>query len=121
MEVPSARSLPEARPPVVAAGPWAPRWWRLTSFNPSKLRGYRWLELSTNPPANVAMPKLRAHALYGAGKNGLDGSRWLCLDGASEKVIEKMVALSPPSRRSRYYQCGRLRWLFPSTRNNRYG
>ena len=46
----------------------------------SEPRGYRWLELTTNPPPNVALPKLRAFAYYGQWKNGFDGQRWFCLD-----------------------------------------
>lgn len=47
------------------------------------IRGYRWLELSTNAPSQVALPQLRAKALYGEWKNGWDRSRWICVDGAS--------------------------------------
>jgi hypothetical protein len=46
-------------------------------------RGYRWVQLSTNPPAGVALPKLRASALYGRWTDGLDGGRWFCMDRAT--------------------------------------
>ena len=44
--------------------------------------GYRWLELSTNPPPNVALPKLQPTAYYGSWSNRLDatGQRWFCVD-----------------------------------------
>jgi hypothetical protein len=50
-----------------------------TSTSP---RGYRLLELTTNAPANVALPKLREGALYGFWTNGMEtaGGRWFCLD-----------------------------------------
>lgn len=45
-------------------------------------KGYRWLDLSTNPPANVALPKLEAGARFGCWSNALDktAGRWFCLD-----------------------------------------
>lgn len=46
------------------------------------LRGYRWVELSTNPPPNVPLPQLRAFAEFGEWKNGFGGSRWFCFDRA---------------------------------------
>jgi len=51
----------------------------------SEPRGYRWLELSTNPPPGVALPQLQPGALFGRWTNGLDasGGRWLCLDRPS--------------------------------------
>lgn len=44
--------------------------------------GYRWLELSTNPPPNVALPRLQPTAYYGRWTNGLEttGGRWFCVD-----------------------------------------
>lgn len=50
----------------------------------SEPRGYRWLELSTNPPPNIAMPKLRPFAYFGQWKNALDGGRWFVLDRATK-------------------------------------
>jgi hypothetical protein len=52
----------------------------------SEPRGYHWLELSTSPPPNVRLPKLRASAFYGRWTNGLDGGRWFCLDRASKSA-----------------------------------
>jgi hypothetical protein len=45
-------------------------------------RGYHWLELSTNAPPNVALPKLQAGAYFGCWTNALEttGGRWFCLD-----------------------------------------
>lgn len=44
--------------------------------------GYRWLELSTNPPPNVPLPKLQPTAYYGSWSNAFDaaGQRWFCVD-----------------------------------------
>lgn len=49
-------------------------------------QGYRWLELGTNPPPNVVLPKLEGLAYFGVWKNGLetnDGRRF-CLDRAAK-------------------------------------
>ncbi len=46
-------------------------------------RGYKWIELTTNAPANVALPKLRPFVYFGQWKNGLDGARWFALDRAT--------------------------------------
>lgn len=45
-------------------------------------KGYRWLEPSTNPPPNVALPKLEPGARFGCWSNALDktAGRWFCLD-----------------------------------------
>jgi hypothetical protein len=45
-------------------------------------RGYRWLELTTNAPPNVAVPKVQSGAYFGRWTNALDasGGRWFCLD-----------------------------------------
>jgi len=45
-------------------------------------RGYRWLELTTNPPPNVALPKLNAQPYFARWTTPLDpaGGRWLCFD-----------------------------------------
>lgn len=45
-------------------------------------QGYRWLELSTNAPPGVPLPKLQTTAYYGRWTNGLEdaGGRWFCLD-----------------------------------------
>ena len=44
--------------------------------------GYRWLELSTNPPPSVPLPALQPGAWYGRWTNAVDasGGRWFCLD-----------------------------------------
>ena len=45
-------------------------------------RGYRWLDLSTNAPAGVALPKLTGQAFYTRWTTPLDpqGGRWMCFD-----------------------------------------
>ena len=45
-------------------------------------KGYRWLELSTNAPAKVPLPKLQTGASFGCWSNALEatGGRWFCLD-----------------------------------------
>jgi hypothetical protein len=45
-------------------------------------RGYHWLELSTNRPPNVALPKLNAAPWFARWATPLDpkGGRWLCFD-----------------------------------------
>jgi len=45
-------------------------------------RGYRWLEISTNAPSNVALPKLQEGACFGRWTNAFEsaGGRWFCLD-----------------------------------------
>lgn len=45
-------------------------------------KGYRWLELSTNPPPNVTLPKLTSAPYFGVWKNGLEFNegRRFCLD-----------------------------------------
>ena len=44
--------------------------------------GYRWLELSTNPPPSIPLPALQPGAWYGRWTNAVDasGGRWFCLD-----------------------------------------
>lgn len=44
------------------------------------LESYRWIDLSTTPPPNVAWPKVQTPAYYGCWSNGFDGVRWFCLD-----------------------------------------
>ncbi len=48
----------------------------------SNVRGYRLLAVTTNPPANVALPKLNAQRCFARWGTPLDpaGGRWLCLD-----------------------------------------
>ena len=45
-------------------------------------RSYRWLELTTNPPPNVALPKLGRLPYFARWITPLDatGGRWLCFD-----------------------------------------
>ncbi len=44
-------------------------------------RSYRWLELTTNRPPNVALPKLGAKPFFARWATGLDPKgRWLCFD-----------------------------------------
>ncbi|HYG33385.1 MAG TPA: hypothetical protein VEC99_01295 [Clostridia bacterium] len=44
--------------------------------------GYRWLELATNAPADVALPKLGIAPKFGRWTTPMDasGGRWICLD-----------------------------------------
>ena len=44
--------------------------------------GYRWLELTTNPPAGLALPKLNAPPYFARWTTPLDakGGRWICFD-----------------------------------------
>ena len=48
----------------------------------SDLRGYRLLEITTNPPPNVVLPKLNVRPGFAFWTTPLDrsGGRWLCLD-----------------------------------------
>ena len=48
----------------------------------AKGRGYRYLDLTTNAPAGVALPKLEGQPYFARWKTPLDpnGGRWLCLD-----------------------------------------
>ncbi len=45
-------------------------------------KGYNWLDLSTNPPPNLALPKLNAPPYCARWTTPLDptGGRWLCFD-----------------------------------------
>ena len=45
-------------------------------------RGYRYLDLTTNPPANVALPKFNAQPYFARWTTPMDpnGGRWLCFD-----------------------------------------
>jgi hypothetical protein len=45
-------------------------------------RGYRYLDLTTNPPPNVALPKLNAQPFFAKWTTPMDpaGARWLCFD-----------------------------------------
>jgi hypothetical protein len=65
---------------VIAAVAQQEQW--LEYHTGTDVRGYRWLELSTNPPPNVALPKLEKGALFGCWTNGLESGtgRWFCLD-----------------------------------------
>ena len=49
-------------------------------------QGYRWLELTTNPPPQVALPKLSGQAWFARWSSPLDAGRerWLCLDRAEK-------------------------------------
>ncbi len=52
-------------------------------------QGYRWLELTTNPPPQVALPKLTGRAWFARWSSPLDGGRerWLCLDRAEKGLF----------------------------------
>ena len=44
-------------------------------------RGYRYLNLTTNPPPNVKLPKFNAQPYFAHWETPLDpAGRWLCLD-----------------------------------------
>jgi hypothetical protein len=45
-------------------------------------RGYRWLDLTTNPPPNVSLPKLAGQIYFARWTTPLDpaGGRWLCFE-----------------------------------------
>jgi len=49
-------------------------------------RGYTWLELTTNAPANVVLPKLKALPYFARWATPLDasGGRWLCFDNTKK-------------------------------------
>jgi hypothetical protein len=68
---------------VVAATVYAqPEQW-LQYHNDHEGRGYRWLELSTNPPPNVALPKLNARAWFALWTTPMDPKgRWVCFDSS---------------------------------------
>lgn len=62
-----------------SAGAQQEQW--LEYHNSNARQGYKWLEVSTNRPANVALPKdLRASACFGSWKSGMDKDRWFALD-----------------------------------------
>ena len=48
----------------------------------AEMRAYHGLQVSTNPPAGVALPKLNATAYFARWKTPMDpsGGRWLCFD-----------------------------------------
>jgi hypothetical protein len=52
----------------------------------TETHGYRWLDISTNPPADVPLPKLQPGASFGQWKNGMEAGkgRWFCLDRTSK-------------------------------------
>lgn len=57
------------------------QWLEYHSGSPDA-RGYRWLELTTNAPPGVALPKLHAAPCFARWTTPMDpsGGRWLCLD-----------------------------------------
>jgi len=65
---------------VVTAAAQQEQW--LEYHTSRELKGYRWIEPSTNPPANVTLPKLEPGALFGCWSNALDktAGRWFCVD-----------------------------------------
>lgn len=52
-------------------------------------KAYRWLEITTNAPAGVALPKLNASPLFARWTTPMDpaGGRWLCLDRVRKSGI----------------------------------
>ncbi|MGA2865528.1 MAG: hypothetical protein ABSF95_13730 [Verrucomicrobiota bacterium] len=68
---------------VLANAAWAqPEQW-LQYHTSREGRSYRWLDLTTNPPPNVALPKLGAKPYFAHWTTALDPKgRWLCFDRA---------------------------------------
>ena len=66
---------------LITAAAAPPEQW-LTYHLSAKGRGYRWLELTTNAPPNVGLPKLNAPPYFARWTTPLDpsGGRWICLD-----------------------------------------
>jgi hypothetical protein len=52
-------------------------------------RGYTWLDLTTNPPPNVALPKFSAQPYFARWTTPLDptGGRWLCFDRSRKSGV----------------------------------
>ena len=51
-------------------------------------RGYRGLQLTTNPPANIALPKLNAQPYFAHWTTPMDPKgRWICLDRTAKPVL----------------------------------
>jgi hypothetical protein len=68
---------------LVAATTWAQKeQWLEYRTESEERRGYRWLDLSTNRPANVALPKLVDQPYFARWTSPLDssGGRWACFD-----------------------------------------
>ena len=66
----------------VAVTGWGQTEQWLTYHTSSEGRAYHQLQLTTNPPANVALPSLKASPYFARWTTPLDptGGRWLCLD-----------------------------------------
>jgi len=55
-------------------------------------RGYRYLDLTTNPPPNVKLPKLNARPYFAHWTTPLDpAGRWLCLDRTKKSGLYDRV------------------------------
>ena len=55
-------------------------------------RGYRYLDLTTNPPPNVKLPKLNAQPYFAHWTTPLDpAGRWLCLDRTKKSGLYDRV------------------------------
>jgi hypothetical protein len=55
-------------------------------------RGYRYLNLTTNPPPNVKLPKLNAQPYFARWTTPLDpAGRWLCLDRSKKSGLYDRV------------------------------
>lgn len=67
---------------AAAGAPAAEQW--LEYHTTSQPNSYHRLTLTTNPPPNVTLPKLRASPLFGCWKNGWDKGRWFVLDRAQK-------------------------------------
>jgi hypothetical protein len=66
---------------IAAAAMAQPEQW-LDYHTSSENRGYRYLDLTTNAPAGVALPKMEGQIYYARWKTPMDpsGGRWLCLE-----------------------------------------
>jgi hypothetical protein len=66
---------------LASTAPAQPEQW-LNYHTSSEGRSYHWLELTTNPPPNVALPKLNAAPCFARWLTPMDpsGGRWICLD-----------------------------------------
>ena len=66
---------------LAVTAPAQPEQW-LQYKNGEESMGYAWLDLATNPPPNVALPKLSAPAYFARWATPLEpsGGRWLCFE-----------------------------------------
>ncbi|HWI57822.1 MAG TPA: hypothetical protein VNZ22_11395, partial [Bacillota bacterium] len=67
---------------ALATPAWAQKEQWLEYHTDREGKGYRYLDLTTNPPPNVALPKLAAQPYFARWTSPLDasGGRWICFD-----------------------------------------